>query len=312
MTDIRDAFAGLTHLLGDTPGPTRAAVAWHTVVAAADRPGFDAVLNFARARGLVVDCGHPDPRVPNSRWVHPADGSEMVWVPPGPFLYGRENTPAASDGFSLGRHPVTNEQFARFLAETGYAPPPAHPDNDRFLAHRKKGAFPAKQGRHPVVFVSLFDALAYCRWAGLGLPTEGMWEKAARGPDGRTYPWGEGLPVGRRQPKRAHMAARTTAEVGGFAAVRTPYGCEDLIGNVSEWCLPTAADDPPGRLPPAAPEVPPPAAGERALGVVRGACFLRTGHAAGRATHRRRLSLIRRNQWVGFRVAAPLPYRPGE
>ncbi len=108
------------------------------------------------------------------------------------------------------------------------------------------------------------------------------------------------------------MAARTTAEVGGFAAVRSPYGSEDLIGNASAWCLPTAEGEPPGRVPPAAPEVPLPAAGERVLRVVRGACFLRAGHAAGHAAYRRRLSLARRNHWVVFRLAAPLPYRPGE
>ena len=107
---------------------------------------------------------------------------------------GPDRRPATSPAFSLARYPVTNARFATFLSETGYEPPEKHPNNERFLMHWSNGAPPKGKEDHPVVFVSYVDALAYCRWAGLMLPTEWLWEKAARGADGRIYPWGEAMP----------------------------------------------------------------------------------------------------------------------
>jgi formylglycine-generating enzyme required for sulfatase activity len=230
--------------------------------------------------------------------------------PPGPFLYGPSKQQVECGGFSLGRFPVTNEQFVRFVREVGYTPPAGHPDGHLFLSHWRRGAVPRGLEKHPVVWVSLFDALAYCRWAGGMLPTEWMWEKAARGPEGRTHPWGEGGPVAGKA-KLAQVAARATCPVGTFSKVRSPYGCEDLIGNVSEWCYPLPEGAPVGRFPPPWPD--PPMVGRRGepvYGVVRGACFLRGGTTTARSTYRRRLSVTRRNYWTGFRVASLLPCRP--
>jgi formylglycine-generating enzyme required for sulfatase activity len=102
----------------------------------------------------------------------------MIWIPEGKFIYGNEKRTAHVAGFSLGRFPITNEQFAAFLAETKYTPPADHPDNDWFLAHWKNGKPARGFEQHPVIWVSLIDALAYARWSGGTLPTEWLWEKA--------------------------------------------------------------------------------------------------------------------------------------
>lgn len=257
-----------------------------------------------------------EPTAPASTWTNPADGSEMIVIPAGPFLVGRDRLPAAAPAFSLARHPVTNAQFARFLEATGHRPDPAHPENGKFLSHWTRGRPPKALEQHPVTWVSLVDALAYLRWAGLTLPTEWFWEKAARGDDGRRFPWGDELPYDRRRHRRTdpstlvRVSADGTRAVGSYPRTRTPYGCEDLVGNVSEWCLTTPEGDY-GRPPPdAAPQLP---IGEAAAGrsVVRGACFLRTTERSLEAAGRRFLSMTRRNAWTGFRAASNATAAPG-
>jgi formylglycine-generating enzyme required for sulfatase activity len=107
----------------------------------------------------------------------------------------------------------------------------------------------------------------------------------------------------------ANVRSEGTVPVGSFPRVRTPYGCEDMVGNVSEWCQTTAEGDF-GRVPVAWPDVRPAPDGQAPYAAVRGSCFLRSDHLRMRAWNRRRLSVIRRNQWVGFRPACFLPCRP--
>jgi serine/threonine-protein kinase len=303
------AVLDLEAMRNQPPSKDRAVRAWRVVTGASANPDFHGVLDYAMEHELVAGCESGDPTAANVTWVNPTDGSEMVWIPPGKFVYGRQQKTAEAAGFSLGRHPVTNAQFRRFLEETGYKPDTDHPHNDRFLAHWTNGKLPKALERHPVVNVSVYDALAYCKWAGLTLPTEWLWEKAARGTDGRTYPWGESSPY-RGKVRLAHVDTSGTVEVGKYAGVRSPYGCEELIGNVSEWCNPVPEKHPPGEFAPPWPGLPFPSDDGKHRAVVRGACFLRRGYASGKSTYRRRLSLIRRNHWTGFRVAALLPCRP--
>ena len=292
--------------------PQRSARTWQVVVEASVHADFSVLLDYSLEHGLVLPCEGG-----TKTWTNPIDRSEMVWIPPGPFVGGEENEPAECAGFSLARHPVTNAQFKRFLEATQYQPDAnLHPDNEiaTLLSHWNQGSVPRGLERHPVVWVSFLDAGAYCRWAGLRLPTEWLWEKAARGPDGRQYPWGNQPPVSFDKPL-ARIGTRSTCPIGSFPRTRTPYGCEDMIGNVSEWCQPL----PQGEYDQMCKQW---QAGDsvtfgldtrnwtRPLAQVRGSCFLRSNNKRMQACHRRQLSVTRRNQWVGFRPACYLPCRP--
>jgi formylglycine-generating enzyme required for sulfatase activity len=157
------------------------------------------------------------------------DGSELMLVPAGFFQMGQERRAVYLDGFYIDRFAVTNRQYAAFLDVTGHRP--SHAD---FVAHWRDGRVPAGLEQHPVVHVSWFDARAYAQWAGKSLPTEAQWEKAARGSDGRKYPWGKSTP----DDARANFGSwhRGTVPVGSCPAGASPYGVEDLAGNVWEWC----------------------------------------------------------------------------
>jgi serine/threonine-protein kinase len=101
----------------------------------------------------------------------------------------------------------------------------------------------------------------------------------------------------------AHVCAASTCPIGQYPRTRTPYGCEDLIGNVAEWCQPAGAKDVPGDMPHRWPKH----SADPFFVPVRGSCFLRVNAARMRASHRRRLSMHRRNQWTGIRPACFLP-----
>ncbi|MEM9073991.1 MAG: formylglycine-generating enzyme family protein [Myxococcota bacterium] len=239
------------------------------------------------------------------------DGSAMVHIPAGDFLYGPGAVRAYAGDFALAQHPVTNRQWKRFVEETNYLPDPAHPLGDRYLAHWQDGD-PGPLVDHPLTHISWVDARHYCRWSGLALPTEIMWEKAARGVDGRPYPWGWGSPLTyRREGHRwvaqwvPHVGQPKTAPVGWNPALRTAWGCQDMIGNVSEICEPGGPSLDESDL------------SETLLAAhvrLRGSAFLRRTVDRGRMTcaHTRRLRTTGRNQWVGFRPAFVFDSSPVE
>jgi len=152
---------------------------------------------------------------------------QMEWmpVPAGEFLYGEERSKISQLAFEIARYPVTNHQYRYFLAAN-----PSHPAP----ANWKGGEFPLGKGKHPVVGVSLHDALAFCRWLKCRLPMEEEWEKAARGVDGRSYPWGENWQEGQFCNNYDTKIGGTTP-VDKYPAGRSPYDVWDLVGNVWEW-----------------------------------------------------------------------------
>lgn len=129
--------------------------------------------------------------------------------------------------FALDETPVTNAQFAEFLAATGYRP--RH--GEHFLALWQDGKPPLEKLDHPVVYVDMDDARAYATWAHKRLPTEEEWQFAAQGNDGRIYPWGNSLIPG------THNDGSTgdTTPVMAFPAGRSPFGVYDMAGNIWEW-----------------------------------------------------------------------------
>jgi len=302
----------LQALIGGRDRKKKLSRAWTLLRDASVNSDFGIVVDYALENNLVAPCELKKGSQTTS-WTNPIDGSEMIWIPPGPFFVGKDKERAMCDGFSLARHPVTNAQFKRFLDESGYQPPESHANPEMFLAHWKKGEYPKRKEHHPVVYVSYVDALYYCRWAGLHLPTEWLWEKAARGFDGRTFPWGDTIPHGKQIQKLAHVSAfgarrEDTVAVGNYAEVRTPYGCEDMIGNVSEWChIGTALH---GAMVVEWPAIVAEPDGSGPYAAVRGSCFYRIVWRRMAAWHRRRLSVYRRNQWTGFRPAFLTSWRP--
>ena len=158
--------------------------------------------------------------------------SEMVLIPAGSFRMGKDRRLIYLDALYIDRTPVTNREFATFLEVTGYRP--TDEDAARFVPHLLGGKLNKRQESHPVVHVSWFDARAFAAWAGKRLPSEAEWEKAARGTDGRKYPWGRTQP----SPHYANYGNKDggTAPIGSYPDGASPYGVLDLAGNVWEWC----------------------------------------------------------------------------
>lgn len=164
----------------------------------------------------------------------------MVEIPAGEYIYTTVGNPddanpvipypEKADGekiimprFFMDKYPVTNAQFALFLKQSGYKPR----DPTNFLKHWVNGQPPAGRENHPVVWVNPEDAEAYARWAGKRLPTEVEWQYAAQGTDGRQYPWGNEL-----DPTRCNHKTGETTAVEAHPAGASPFGVEDLVGNV--------------------------------------------------------------------------------
>ncbi len=293
----------------------RALNGWESMVLGDNSPASELVEKLARrdadaqVRGIAAELlggeiGEPvavealalgvEPAIsaPRER-VHEQDGTVLVYVPGGEFTLGADDITDEEkpihrvrlSPFWIGKYPVTNEQYRWFLEDNPDQDEPDFWDDKAF-----------NQPQQPVVGVSWEDAVAYCRWAGLKLPTEAQWEAAARGQDQRRYPWGNSEPTA-SLANFEEIEGKTTP-VGSYPGGAGPYGTLDQAGNVWEWCADvwdkSAYKDREGQLDPVA------TTGEVADRVLRGGSWaVPSGSLA--AAYRDGLGARFRDWSVGFR-----------
>ncbi len=187
--------------------------------------------NQAKALPTAEATTQPLPTTQISPTIASTIPDGMVYVPGGNFKMGRSEgdkfeLPQFDESvkpFYIDRTEVTNEEYLKFVKATQHRAP----------LHWKDGILPAGSAKLPVVFVSWGDADRYAKWAGKRLPTEAEWEFAARGTDGRIFPWGNNW-----DPKNSNAGRGprgSIAEVGSFKSGASPFGAFDMSGNVWEW-----------------------------------------------------------------------------
>lgn len=171
----------------------------------------------------------------------------MVFIPAGTFTMGSSNGhpderpphPVYLEAFYIDRFEVSNEQYLQFFESTmgqrrsyTYLDPKTENPDSRIVYQHGRYTVEAGYEQHPVTLVSWYGAQAYCEHRGGRLPTEAEWEKAARGPNGRAYPWGDDLD---RTRLNAGWRIGDTTPVGNYPTGTSPYGVHDVAGNVWEW-----------------------------------------------------------------------------
>jgi formylglycine-generating enzyme required for sulfatase activity len=195
---------------------------------------------------------------PSAKREFPSDS--MVFIPAGNFTLGDDRIPGARpgrraylDAFFIDRYEVSNARYEAFVKATGRRAPYVH-ENWAAIYNWFKDTHPTGLGETPVVLVTWKDADAFCRWAGLRLPSEYEWEKAARGSNGRLYPWGNTWdsrltnvvsrisgPLSTVRDWDEFEAGWTGSKkpeihpIGSYPRDRSVYGVMDMAGNVSEW-----------------------------------------------------------------------------
>jgi len=192
---------------------------------------------------------------------NPIDGAYMVLIPKGVFLMGAVEGDKLADSsekplrevylddYYIYVHEVTREQFHKFVTSTGYVTTAEKQGS----SYTWRSNYSDKTKNYPVVFISWYDAQAYCHWAGGHLPTEAEWEKAARGTKLIQFPWGNKMDYSRFNSELSlnkkevlykdsddeddTPLLNVTKPVGSYPKGSSPYGVMDMMGNVWEWCF---------------------------------------------------------------------------
>jgi serine/threonine-protein kinase len=210
-----------------------------TAVLLEDREGLDRIVGLVLAMKRRAEAGLVANRLlPGEPFVEPATGIRFLWIPGGRFRMGSEKYDREKpvhwvrlNDFWIGETPVTNAQYQKFMVATGQ-PEPALWRDRRF-----------SDPDQPVVGVDWNEAMAFCRWLtsvaplSVTLPSEAQWEYAARGTDGREYPWEKEEPDQTRACFGQDWNSGRPATVGSYPLGRGPFGTLDQAGNVWEWCL---------------------------------------------------------------------------
>ncbi len=202
------------------------------LLAIVENPGASLAQRIDAAHALAAEC---DRR---------ASEIDRVTIAAGPFLMGDPPRPVRVAAYAIDRYPVTVAAYAAFLECEGYRERRFWTDegwtwrtshgieSPRFWGEAEWDAYLVPN--HPVVGVSFHEAQAYARFRGGRLPSEAEWEKAARGTDGRKYPWGtewQDDACGMRG-----VGPRSTMPIGIFPRGASPYGVRDLVGAIWQWC----------------------------------------------------------------------------
>jgi formylglycine-generating enzyme required for sulfatase activity len=305
-----------------TSTPTVAVMVTSTVPPMVSPTPTVAVTSTPSGTGSVTPTPSPSPTRPT---VTPTPGSAvaLAQIPAGDFIQGstpeqvqlaydtcaKEDQQCSAkgmedelpqhtvylDAFSIDVYEVTNAEYARCV-EAGVCQPPTPTSSNKRSAYYGDAAF----ADYPVIYVRWQDADAYCRWAGKRLPTEAEWEKAARGTDGRQWPWGSTFAADRVNYRPGGTAADSgdTVRVGSYPAGASPYGAMDMVGNVWEWVADWYAPSYEGLA--AGPNPQGPASGEQR--VIRGGSW-NSNIGSARAASRAGAPPDQRYFDIGFRCA---------
>lgn len=201
-----------------------------------DLSGKATGVNIERVIYNISSQGDPSVPEMDFQWYEP----ETILIPEGEFWMGRDDGEGSAkyeaplhqvhlDEYHIGKYPVTNEQFHEFVLQSGYLVAPEMGWDGQSPPEEKR--------KLPVVGLTFFAALAYCEWLyeqtgrKYRLPNEAEWEKAARGDDQRSYPWGQTW-----EADRCNQGGEDLATVDRFAA-QSPFGCSDMVGNCRQWTI---------------------------------------------------------------------------
>ncbi|MHB8482529.1 MAG: formylglycine-generating enzyme family protein [Nitrospiria bacterium] len=260
------------------------------------------ILGFVLLSGVIMFFGKPGAIKAGK------DETTMVRIPAGPFIMGSDERDGiigidvgvdeiprhqvVLPDYDIDRFEVTNKQYEAFVHATGHRVPsePRFPEYYQW----RDGHPPGDQENYPVSYVDYEDASAYCAWRAERLPTEAEWEKAARGTDGRKWPWGN-----KYDPKKCNTddsRLHWTVSVGSLPEGASPYGVMEMCGNLAEWTSSWYQPYPGNSLKRES-------FGET-LKVVRGGAWSLPAHPFSRTSHRSyAVKPDKRHRSIGFRCA---------